>query len=93
MLFIYIHTHPVEKCLADKPQETAKIMSSIREEANKAGVKLIGTYVAAHEHTIYAICEADDTLKLELVLRPMTLWGNARLIPIVSAEQMAVVVQ
>lgn len=93
MLFMYIHTHPVEKCLADKPQETAKIMFSVREEANKAGVKFLGTYVAAHEHTIYAICEVDDILKLEQVLRPMTLWGNARLIPIVSAEQLAAIVQ
>jgi len=89
MLFMYIHTHSVEKCLADKPQETAKIMSSVQEEAKKAGVKLLGTYLAPHEHTIYGICEADDVLKLERALRPMTIWGNARLIPVASAEEMA----
>ena len=88
MLFMYIHTHPVEKCLADKPQETAKIRSKVQEEAKKAGVKTIGTYVAAHEHTIFAIYETDDIAALERVLIPLTTWGNARLIPITTAEQM-----
>ena len=87
MLFMYIHTHPVEKCLADKPQEAAKIRSKAQEEAKKAGVKAIGTYVAAHEHTIYGIYEADDVAALERALIPMTTWGNARLIPITTAEQ------
>ncbi len=89
MLFMYIHTHSVEKCIADKPQETARIMSSVQEEAQKAGIKLQGIYIAAHEHTIYCILEADDVLKLERALHPMTLWGNARLIPIAAAQQLA----
>ena len=88
MLFMYIHTHPVEKCLAEKPEEAAKIRSKCQEEFKKAGVKTIGTYVAAHEHTIFAIYETDDIAALERVLIPMTTWGNARLIPIITAEQM-----
>ena len=87
MLFMYIHIHPVEKCLADKPQEAAKIRSKCQEEFKKAGVKTIGTYLAAHEHTIYSIYEADDVLALEKALTPMTVWGTARLIPITTAEQ------
>jgi uncharacterized protein with GYD domain len=89
MLFMYIHTHSVEKCIADKPQEVGKLLSKLGEEAKKAGVKIIGNYVAAHEHTVYAICEADDVVKLERALLPMTIWGDARLIPITTAEQMA----
>ncbi len=87
MLFMYIHTHSSEQCMLDKPEEGAKRASAIQEEAKKAGVKFLGTYVAAHEHTVYSIIEADDLQKLERVLVPMTLWGNARLIPVVAAQQ------
>ncbi len=86
MLFMYIHTHPVEKCVLDKPQEAVKIFSRVQEESKKAGIKTIGTYVAAHEHTIYTILEANDLPALEKALTPMTLWGNARLIPVTSME-------
>ncbi len=88
MLFMYIHTHSVETCLADKPQEMTKIRSKVQEEAKKAGVKTIGSYVAAHEHTIFLILETDDVGALERALIPMTAWGNARLIPITTMEQM-----
>jgi uncharacterized protein with GYD domain len=89
MLFMYIHTHPVEKCLADNPQESARILSTAQEATKKAGVKMIANYVAPHEHTIYAIFEAADMVAVERALIPMTMWGNARLIPIIPAEQMA----
>ncbi len=87
MLFIHIHTHSPEQCMLNKPEEAAKTVSAIQEEAQKAGVKFLGMYVAAHEHTLYSIIEADDIQKLERVLVPMTLWGNARLIPVVAAQQ------
>ena len=89
MLFMYIHTHSVDKCLADKPQEMNVIRSKVQEEAKKAGVKTLGVYVAAHEHTIFGIFEADDVAALERVLTPLTTWGNARLIPVATAEQAA----
>jgi uncharacterized protein with GYD domain len=87
MLFMYIHTHPVEKCLVEKPEEIAKMQSRIQEGTKKAGVKTIGTYVAAHEHTIFVIFEADDVSALERALVPMTAWGTARLIPVTTPEQ------
>ena len=87
MLFMYIHTHPVEKCIADKPQEIAKMFSKVQEDTKKAGVKTIGTYSAPHEHTIFIIFEADDVAALEKALIPMTVWGNARLIPLTPVEQ------
>ncbi len=87
MLFMHIHTHSCEQCMLDKPEEGAKRASTMQAEAQKAGVKVLGTYVAAHEHTIYSIVEADDIQKLERVLVPMTLRGNARLIPVVAPQQ------
>jgi len=40
---MYIHTHPVEKCMIDKPQETMKMMAEMRAEAEKAKIKITGT--------------------------------------------------
>jgi len=87
MLFMYIHTHPVEKCMIDKPQETMKMMADMRAEAEKAKIKITG-YSAPHEHTIYAIIEGNDIAALEKLLAPLTKWGDSNLIPIVSLQQM-----
>jgi hypothetical protein len=86
MLFMYIHTHSVEKCLMDKPQEGAKIAAYMKEEAAKANIK-ITAYSAPHEHTWFAIIEANDVPALEKMLAPMTTWGDASLTPIMTMEQ------
>jgi hypothetical protein len=88
MLFVYIHTHSVENCTIDKPQESFKMMAQMQAEAAKANIKVTG-YGAPHEHTMYAIIEANDIAALEKLLVPMTKWGDASLIPVVSFEQMA----
>ena len=88
MLFMYIHTHPVEKCLLTKPEETSKMFAQFQAGASKAGVKPLGLYMAPHEHTMYAVFETNDIAALETLLTPMTVWGNARLIPITAMEQM-----
>ncbi len=89
MLFIYIHTHSVENCNIDKPQEAARMLAQIKAEADKANIKITG-YGAPQEHTMYAIIEANDVAVLAKVLAPMTKWGEARLIPIITSEQMSV---
>jgi hypothetical protein len=91
MLFMYIHTHSVENCTVDKPEESMKVLSQIQAEAKKANIKITG-YGAPHEHTMYAIIEANDIAALERVLIPMTKWGEASLIPLISAEQMAAMI-
>jgi uncharacterized protein with GYD domain len=93
MLFLHIHTHTVETCLGNKPGESSKLMAQTQEETKKAGIKVIGSYVAPHEHTMYTIIEAGDLVALEKVLMPMTLWGNARLVPIMAMEQAATIRQ
>ena len=86
MHFMYIHTHSPENCLIDKPQELAKMAGQMMEEAKKTNIK-VTTYSAHHEHTIYAIIEADDLAALEKLLTPLTKWGDASLIPVLSVEQ------
>jgi len=88
MLFMYIHTHTVDKCLIDNPQETAKILSGAQEAAKKGAFKIIGMYAAPHEHTSYTILDATDLAVVERALVPMTKWGDARLIPVIATEQL-----
>lgn len=87
MLFIYIHTHPVEKCPANNPQDMKKMVAKAQEDAKKAGIKMVGTYVAMHEHTVYMVVEASDMATLEKLLIPMTVQGTAKLVPVLTLEQ------
>ncbi len=84
MLFMYTHVHSPERCLADKPDQVIKMYSDFVQNAGKVGIKTVATYVAAHEHTIYTILEANDIAALENLLTPMTMWGNAKLTPIMA---------
>ncbi len=89
MLFMYIHTHTLDKCIADKPEQTEKFLAEVRASEKRGVIKLIGLWAAPHEHTNYCVFEATDLAATEKALLPMTLWGNARLIPILSAEQIS----
>jgi hypothetical protein len=86
MHFIYIHSHSPVNCMIDKPQDLVKIASQMLEKAKKAKIK-ITTYSAHHEHTIYAVIEADNLVALEKLLIPMTKWGDASLIPVLTMEE------
>ena len=87
MLFMYIHIHPLEKCVIEKPEEAKKMLAKAQEAAKKAGVKIVGGYMAPHEHTMYMIFDAPDMVTLEKLLIPMTAWGDAQLIPVMTFEQ------
>lgn len=88
MLFMYIHTHTPEKCLIGKQQEMLRWTSEVREGFQKAGIKVVGAYVAQHEHTMFLTLEADNIHELEVALFPFTLLGTARLIPVDKMDYM-----
>jgi hypothetical protein len=88
MILMYIHTHSAERCLGDKPKEALDMMARLRQGCQEAGIKILGSYMAPHEHTDYTIFETDNLPALERVLQPKTLWGTARLIPVVAMEQL-----
>ena len=87
MLFMYVHTHTAERCTVNKMDENAKMFSTFQDEAKKANIKIMGGYVAPHEHTFWLICEATDLMALEKGLVPLTLWGTAQIIPVLTMEQ------
>ncbi len=87
MLFIYIHTHPLEKCLIDKAEEARQMFTQVLKSAQQASVKIVGVYMAPQEHTTFAILEGNDFAAMSRAVHPMTAWGTARLIPVVPVEQ------
>jgi len=89
MLFMYIHTRSPERCTIDKPAETARQSAELQASLKKAGAKMVNAYAALHEHTMFLALEANDLAALERALTSMTLWGEAELVPAVSAEQWA----
>jgi uncharacterized protein with GYD domain len=86
MLFMYVHTHPVEKCLAGKSAELNDLATAVRTEASEAGVAFRGVYWAPNEHTFFALIEADDVAAIQRAVGPLTPWGTARLIPVTEAK-------
>jgi hypothetical protein len=88
MLFMYIHTHTPENCLMTKTREALRVFSDTREGFQRAGIKVVGAYVAQHEHTVFWTLEANDIHELEIALTPFTLLGTARLIPVDKMDYM-----
>jgi hypothetical protein len=86
---MYIHKHPAEKCTVNRPDDNLKMLASMQDYAKKAGIKILGNYVAPHEHTMYLILEASDLAALEKGMVPLMLMGDAQLIPILTVEQAA----
>ena len=89
MLFMYIHTHPVEKCLADKPEEVQRLIAKLKEAIGKSGVKVLGAYGTSHEHTFFLVIDADNIEAIEQAMHPVLSWGNARLIPVTAIQGIA----
>ena len=87
MLFMYIHKHPAEKCTVNRPDDNLKMLANMQEGAKKAGIKILGNYIAPHAHTTYVIFEASDLFTLEKGMVPVMTLGDAELIPILPAEQ------
>jgi uncharacterized protein with GYD domain len=57
----------------NKIDENAKMYSTFQDEAKKANIKIIGSYVAPHEHTFWIIAEASDPAAMEKAVIPLTL--------------------
>lgn len=89
MLFIATHEHTPEACPADDP---AQVHQMVNEEHIKAsGVKLLGSYVAAPEHVLYFVLEADEYAQVVRYFRPMMKMGNVDIVPVQTvAEAMGI---
>ncbi len=84
MLFVAIHTHTPELCPADSPEKIKKTVDIVASEkhAKKTGVKVLGSYSAPPDHTLFFVLEANDYDCVIDFFRPLMKLGTARIIPV-----------
>ncbi len=84
MLFVVIHTHTPELCPSGDPEKARKTIDVLGQEAHalKAGVKVLGSYIAPPEHTIFFIIESESYEALVDFFRPQMKVGTLRVIPV-----------
>ena len=80
MLFVVTHEHAPELCPADDPAPLHKLADE--DHIKESGVKVVGSYVAAPEHTFYLVLEADDYAQVVRYLRPMMKIGTPDIVPV-----------
>ena len=80
MLFIVIHEHTPERCPANDPAPLHRLADE--GHAKESGVKVVGSYNAAPEHTLFFVLEADDYAQVVRYLRPVTGIGKPRIVPV-----------
>lgn len=79
MLFIAIHNHTPELCPADSPAPVHQLADE--NHIKESGVKVIGSYIAPPEHTLYFVLEADNYGQVVRYFRPMMKIGTPRIVP------------
>ena len=80
MLFVVTHEHTPELCPADDPAPVHKLADE--GHIKESGVKVVGSYVAAPEHTFYLVLEAEDYAQVVRYLQPMMKIGPSDIVPV-----------
>ena len=94
MFFIAQLTHTPELCFGrPEHKEIAKVFMEFMENMEKyekeAGVKKLGFYLNANEHTFYFILESDSYLNVSkfLSVDPLLIHHTAKITPVVTLEE------
>ena len=84
MLFVVTHKHTPELCPGDNPELMKKTVSVVASKAHaeKSGVKVLGSYIAAPEHVLFFIIESNDYGKIIDFFRPIMTMGTLRITPV-----------
>jgi hypothetical protein len=87
MLFVVTHEHTPESCPADDPAPVHKMADE--NHIKESGVKVLGAYVAAPEHVMYFVLEAEDYGHVVRYLRPMMKIGTPDIVPVQTLAETA----
>ncbi len=85
MLFVVTHTHTPESCPVDNPTAVEKLAQ--KEHIANSGLKVLGSYISAPEHTLFFILEAEDYAQVIRYLRPMMTIGTPRISPVETLDK------
>ena len=89
MNFIVIHAHTPEQCPSGNP-EMMKVLREVcptTEFAEKCGVKVLSSWVAVPEHTMYFVLEAASYDAVVKYFEPIMRIGTARVTPVLEYAQ------
>ena len=78
--------------MAGQEGKFRELLAGLRQGAEKAGVKVLGTYLAPQEHKLFVTIEIPDdkafiALQMEPGFTALLHWGTAQLIPVIWVEQ------
>ncbi len=92
MLYLYVHTHSAENCPADLAGAfMEKYGGPLRQDAEKAGIKIVANYVDPLEHKIYIVFdvpEGKDLLAMRESLMVWMRWGSAQMARVSSQPEL-----
>lgn len=80
MLFVATHRHTPELCPVDDPAPVHQLADEGHIKAS--GVTVLGSYLAAPEHILYFVLEADDYAQVVRYFRPMMKIGTPDIVPV-----------
>lgn len=86
MNFIITHIHTPEQCPSGNP-EMMKVLRDVcpsTEFAEKCGVKVLSRWIAAPEHTMYFVVNADSYDSVVKYFEPIMRMGTARVTPVLE---------
>jgi len=85
VLFIAIHEHSPESCPIVDPSPIALLADE--EHIRESGVKVLGSYTAPPEHTLFFVLEADGYSQLTRYFRPLMTIGTPRIVPVQTLSE------
>ncbi len=80
MLFVATHEHSPEVCPVDNPAPIHQLANE--KHIKESGVKVLGSYIAPPEHTLYFVLEANDYAQIVRYFRPMMKLGSPSIVPV-----------
>ncbi len=86
MNFIVTQAHTPAQCPSRNP-EMMKVLREVcptTEFAEKCGVKILSSWIAVPEHTMYFILEADSYDSVVKYFQPIMKMGTARVTPVLE---------
>ncbi len=86
MNFVVTHTHTPEQCPSGNP-EMLKVLREVcpsTKFAEECSVKVLSSWIAVPEHTMYFIVETDSYKSVVKYFEPIMRIGTARVTPVLD---------
>ncbi len=86
MNFIVTHAHTPEQCPSGNPEmmRVLKEVCPTTEFAEKCGVKVLSSWIAVPEHTMYFVLDADSYDSVVRYFEPIMRIGTAVVTPVLE---------